>query len=175
MSLPFIEADWRLFRKRLPDWQEAYMERLVGAYIAKLTGPGKASEKFWWLEKRIRQDRRNTGVVAEMRRSVMETNIISLLREKVITLDDLEGFSPELRERMARMMSWLYPEDDPDEDGPEQDEPEEDGPDEDESDEDAWSNNIRRIEDLLNQLLEACGADPGGSGEDRSDGVSEEE
>ena len=32
------EADWRLFRSRLPIWQEAYMERLNREYIALLSG-----------------------------------------------------------------------------------------------------------------------------------------
>ena len=40
------EADWRLFRSRLPIWQEAYMERLNCEYIALLSGTGSASEKF---------------------------------------------------------------------------------------------------------------------------------
>lgn len=39
------EADWRLFRSRLPIWQEAYMERLNREYIALLSGTGSASEK----------------------------------------------------------------------------------------------------------------------------------
>ena len=44
------ESDWRLFRSRLPSWQEAYMERRNREYIALLSGGGSASEKFWELE-----------------------------------------------------------------------------------------------------------------------------
>ena len=95
------ESDWKLFRQKLPGWQEAYMQKLIDEYIAMLTGPGAASDKFWDLEKRIRQDKRDTGVVAEMRRSVMDTNIMNLLAEGAITLDDLDGFSEELKGRMA--------------------------------------------------------------------------
>ena len=51
------EADWRLFRSRLPIWQEAYMERLNREYIALLSGTGSASEKFWELERRMREDK----------------------------------------------------------------------------------------------------------------------
>ena len=98
------ESDWKLFRKKLPGWQEAYMAKLVGEYIAMLTGPGQASDKFWNLEKRIRADKRDTGVIAEMRRSVMDQNIINLLAEGAITLDDLDGFSEELRDRMTFLM-----------------------------------------------------------------------
>ena len=32
-----IEKDWKLFRKLLSDWQEAYMERLAKEYIELLS------------------------------------------------------------------------------------------------------------------------------------------
>lgn len=98
------EADWKLFRSRLPGWQEAYMDRLDREYIALLTSPGKASDKFWALEKRVNKDKRRVGVVAEMRRSKMFMNILSLLNEGANTLQDLEGFSDDLRDRMAFLM-----------------------------------------------------------------------
>ena len=53
MQAQVNESDWKLFRKKLPDWQESHMERLVQEYAAILTGSGKASDKFWELEKRI--------------------------------------------------------------------------------------------------------------------------
>ena len=28
----FEETDWQLFHKKLPEWQEAYMERLLAEY-----------------------------------------------------------------------------------------------------------------------------------------------
>ena len=43
------EADWRLFRSRLPIWQEAYMERLNHEYIALLSGTGPASVSYTHL------------------------------------------------------------------------------------------------------------------------------
>ena len=98
------ESDWKLFRARLPEWQSAYMDRLNQEYIAILTGPGRPSEKFWALEKRISKDQRHTGVIADMRRSVMYQNLLSLLNEGAITLADLDGFSEDLRERMAFMV-----------------------------------------------------------------------
>ena len=45
------EADWRLFRSRLPIWQEAYMERLNREYIALLSRTGPASETSVGMEK----------------------------------------------------------------------------------------------------------------------------
>lgn len=47
------KADWKLFRSRIADWQEAYMERLIKEYAELLNGEGAASDKFWELEKRM--------------------------------------------------------------------------------------------------------------------------
>ena len=89
------EQDWKLFRKKLPLWQEAYMGRLTQEYLNLLSGEGLASDKFWELEKRIRTDRKSVGVVADMRRSQMHANLISLLVNEIIREEDLEGFSEE--------------------------------------------------------------------------------
>ena len=94
------EADWRLFRSRLPIWQEAYMERLNREYIALLSGTGSASEKFWELERRMREDKRRGGVVMRMSRNDMELNLLSL-SDGVISIAELDGFSEELREKLA--------------------------------------------------------------------------
>lgn len=98
------EADWRLFRSRLPIWQEAYMERLNREYIALLSRTGPASEKFWELERRMREDKRRGGVVMRMSRSNMELNLLSLLSDGVISIAELDGFSEELREKLALVL-----------------------------------------------------------------------
>ena len=95
------ESDWRLFRSRLPEWQEAHMARLNQEYIALLSAPGSSSDKFWELAKRLRQDRKAGGVVMRMSRTYMNLNIMALIADGVIGLDDLEGFSDDLREKMA--------------------------------------------------------------------------
>ena len=98
------ESDWKLFRSHLPAWQDRYMEGLIREYAVLLTGSGAASEKFWALEKRIREDQRHVGVVARMSRSNMFTNLLALLGDGVITLTDLEDFSDNLKERFAFAM-----------------------------------------------------------------------
>ena len=94
------EQDWKLFRKKLPLWQEVYLDRLNQEYIQLLSGAGSASEKFWELEKRIRRDQNSVGVVADMRRSQMYSNLLSLLGNEIIREDDLDGFSEELSETL---------------------------------------------------------------------------
>ncbi len=99
-----LESDWKQFRKKVPVWQEAYMERLVEEYQAILCSKENASEKFWILEKRVSKDKHNPGVVMDMRRSQMRDDILYLLQCGVITLGDLGDFSLELQETMAWCM-----------------------------------------------------------------------
>ena len=56
-----------------------------------------ASEKFWELEKRIKEDKRHPGVIMEMSKSEVIWDIVRLIRLKVITYDDLSDFSDELQ------------------------------------------------------------------------------
>ena len=74
------------------------MDKLNQEYIRLLSGEGLASDKFWELEKRIREDKRSIGVVVDMRRSQMYSNLLSLLANEIIQEDDLDGFSEELAE-----------------------------------------------------------------------------
>jgi hypothetical protein len=84
------KADWKLFRARLPEWQEKYMERLTKEYIELLSSSEPASTRFWELEKRIKEDRRHPGVILEMRKSTAAWNIATLVAGDVITLDDVQ-------------------------------------------------------------------------------------
>ncbi len=95
------KKDWALFREKIAEWQETYIEKLNKEYIELLSGQGKPSEKFWALEQRIRNDKKDTGVQIRMSRSECIYNIASLLNEGAITMDDLEEFSDELKERIT--------------------------------------------------------------------------
>ena len=94
----FSEKDWKLFRSKIADWQEAYMEKLNKEYIELLSGKGNASDKFWALEKRIREDKKDCGVQCEMSRSNLFYILLSLLNEGAIILEDLDDFSDDLKE-----------------------------------------------------------------------------
>ena len=96
----FKESDWKLFRKKIVDWQENYMDRLAKEYIELLSSDLDASERFWTLEERIKKDKKKAGVQLEMSRSGMELNIMSLLHDGAICIKDLEGFSEGLQEYM---------------------------------------------------------------------------
>lgn len=63
------------------------MDKLNKEYIALLSGEGNASDKFWKLEKRIREDKKDCGVQCTMSRSNQFYIMMSLLNEGAITLD----------------------------------------------------------------------------------------
>lgn len=94
----FTEKDWKLFRSKRADWQEAYMDRLNKGYIELLSKDANPSNKFWSLDKRIKEDKKKTGVQLEMSRSKLIYNIISLMNEGAIGFEDLEEFSDQLKE-----------------------------------------------------------------------------
>jgi hypothetical protein len=101
-----LEKDWKLFKEKLKIWQENYHEKLNREYISILSGDGDASDKFWELDTRIKNDKKKAGVlVKDLRKSNMVLIIIQLINEKVITKEDLEEFSEGLREQLELFFS----------------------------------------------------------------------
>lgn len=92
------KRDWKLFREKIADWQESYMDRLNKEYIMLLSKEGgNPSDKFWALEKRIKRDRKRPGVMLEMEKSETIYNILMLIQDKVIRFEDQDEFSDELK------------------------------------------------------------------------------
>ena len=98
------KQDWKLFQDRIGEWQESYIEKLNDEYIEILTTEGKASEKFWTLEKRIKEDKKHIGVLIELRKQNVPFDIVSLIKDDVIGFEDLEGFSDELQGTVRYML-----------------------------------------------------------------------
>ncbi len=99
------KKDWALFRERLPEWQERYMEKLIREYVEILNSSGVSSEKFWTLEKRIRSDKKKPGVLIKVQKSEMFMNVLTLLHDGAITIDDLDGFSDEFTDTVKHFIS----------------------------------------------------------------------
>lgn len=98
------KSDWKLFRERLPQWQERYMGRLVKKYMDLLGSDMPASDKFWKLEKRIKTDSKNPGVVLQLRKFWMIHDMVEMINLKVITLDEIDNFSEELKDRVNLLL-----------------------------------------------------------------------
>lgn len=94
--------DWKVFREKLPQWQERYMERLNQEYMEILSGNGNASDKFWALDERIKQDKRRPGVLASVSRSNMYPILLGLLHDDAISEEDLKDFSEDVRDALRR-------------------------------------------------------------------------
>ena len=99
------KSDWKLFRERIVDWQEAYMERLVKEYMDLLDGAENASDKFWKLEERIKKDKKHPGVMLELSKGNMIFDIVALINSDVIITADLADFSDELKESVDFLLS----------------------------------------------------------------------
>ncbi|MGO1370147.1 multidrug transporter [Senegalia sp. (in: firmicutes)] len=77
------------------------MDKLNKEYIELLREDADPSEKFWKLNKRIKEDRQKTGVQLEMSRSRLISNIVSLIVDGAISFENLEEFSDELKETVS--------------------------------------------------------------------------
>ncbi|MCM1088330.1 MAG: hypothetical protein NC419_09240, partial [Muribaculaceae bacterium] len=98
------KSDWKLYREKVGEWQEHYMENLIKEYAGYLNSDLPASVKFWELEKRIKRDRKAVGVCIELRKSNMFWNIASLIHGNVISMNDIEEFSDELKETVTLIL-----------------------------------------------------------------------
>mgnify|MGYP000984054500 CR=1 FL=1 len=98
------KKDWKLFRERISGWQEAYMQKLTEEYIALLSKNEDASEKFWELDKRIKDDRRKPGVQLRLDKKSLDIDLVRLIQDEAITLDELDGFSEELKKRVKTLL-----------------------------------------------------------------------
>lgn len=101
------KKDWKLYREKVPGWQEAYMEKLIASYVEYLEGKEPASTKFWELEKKIKRDRKNPGVLIELSKQDMPFDLIRLIHEGVITVNHLNDFSDELKETVEILLDRL--------------------------------------------------------------------
>ncbi|WP_303620210.1 multidrug transporter [Hungatella hathewayi] len=74
------------------------MDKLNKEYIEILSGEANPSDKFWTLEKRIKEDKKDCGVRCEMSRSNQFYIMMSLLNEGAITMEDMDDFSDDLKD-----------------------------------------------------------------------------
>lgn len=105
LRMEISKSDWKLYREKIADWQENYIARLNKEYIALLSEDDKiASDKFWELEKRIKNDRRHPGVIIEVSKSDAVFDIVRLIRLEVIVYEDLADFSEDLQQAVKMML-----------------------------------------------------------------------
>ena len=74
-----LESDWKLFRKKVPNWQEAYMDKLIKKYTEMLNGEKLSSDKFWLLDKWIKKDQQK-GVLHKRYQMGKQDNVNAAIR-----------------------------------------------------------------------------------------------
>lgn len=82
-------------------------DKLNHQYIDLLNGDGLASDKFWGLNRRIREDRKSLGVQMELRKTDLPYTLVNLLHEKIITEDDLKQFSNVLQDAVKQLQERM--------------------------------------------------------------------
>ena len=99
------KADWKLFMEKVPEWQERYMAKLLDRYIKLLKEKDKdPSERFWKLEERIKKDKASPGVRLRLDKNEAVYDLRAMIRGKVITIEDLEDFSDELKTTVKELI-----------------------------------------------------------------------
>ena len=87
-------------------WQDAYMGKLVQEYMEILQKDVSASGRFWTLEERIKKDRKNPGLIVEMSRRRLLSNLANLAAYGVIHKSDLEEFSDKMKKDIEEIMDY---------------------------------------------------------------------
>ena len=94
--MEITKGDWKLFREKLPSWQEQYMERLLVEYAQIISGDGAASDRFWALDDRMKRDKKSPGVLMSPSKSNLPWDLARMIHDGIITMDDMTGFTDDL-------------------------------------------------------------------------------
>ena len=99
------ESDWRLFRKRFPEWRDRHLAKKNHEIASILADESKTpTERFWDVEGKLKKDVKTLTICFDdYSRSKMEWSLLIMRGHGVIDMDDLEEFSTELRERIAAL------------------------------------------------------------------------
>lgn len=97
------KRDWKLFQEKIGDWQERYMEKLLYGYVRLLASDKMPSDKFHELENRIKKDGKKPGVRIMLDKENMISDLCRLLKDEVITMEDLENFGDETKDMIKRI------------------------------------------------------------------------
>lgn len=96
------ESDWQLFRERVPEWRERYLENVNDEIARLFTTEGETPTEIFW-EAKERMDEEAQILVDCLdghSRSNMQMHLVLMHRHGLVEDADLKEFSDELRERI---------------------------------------------------------------------------
>ena len=92
------EKDWKLFRRKLPEWQKNHMNRLFKEYKELIDSDLDEGKIFYQLKNRVNSDYRTPGVCVSISRKDTPFTVAQLIYDKAISLDDISEFSDDFKE-----------------------------------------------------------------------------
>ncbi len=103
------ESDWKRYSSMIPELRERYLEEKNRKFADGLNESGKTeTERFWeTLEAMDEEARILRSCLDDHRRSRMIDNMALMLYHGMLREEDLEEFSPELREAV-KSLRGLY-------------------------------------------------------------------
>ena len=103
------ESDWKVFRKRVPEWRERHLQIKNKEIISILTEKNKTStEQFWDAKKKMDGEARTlVDCLDGHSRSKMDRYLLLMYRHGLINNDDLKEFSKELQEHISKALEIL--------------------------------------------------------------------
>jgi hypothetical protein len=100
------ESDWKIFRKRVPEWRERYLHIRNRDILEILTDKDKTpTEQFWGAKKKMDDEAKMLRVCLDGHsRSKMFYYLYLMYQRGLVCDGDLDEFSTELKERMLGMV-----------------------------------------------------------------------
>ncbi len=99
-----MKKDWEMYQSKLGKWQEDHADRLIKEYMKILTGKGTAMERIAALKEHADGDFSGIGLTLIPNEEEMLFDLIDLVREGVITVDDVGDFSEETLETVKHFI-----------------------------------------------------------------------
>ena len=97
-----MEADWRVFRQRVPEWRERFLQAKNKELIALLSDPDATpTEQFWNTEGRIAELAKTLRDCLDGHSRSSMVSFLALMRAKgMIDASDLDEFSESCHEEL---------------------------------------------------------------------------
>lgn len=101
------EADWKIFQKLVTPWIERYFQKKNESYIRMLRSEGRARDKWWKLKDLMKNDIKVIESGTDMSRSCLIDDLSILAANGIITVDELEKFTPKMQDQVIRFLGRL--------------------------------------------------------------------
>lgn len=101
------EADWKIFRNLVTPWIERYFQKKNESYIRMLRSEGRARDKWWKLKDLMKNDIKVIESGTDMSRSCLIDDLSILAANGIITVDELEKFTPKMQDQVIRFLGRL--------------------------------------------------------------------